>query len=66
MADSSSDEGETAGLFNEPEGYYPPEKQPTFVKHSMLDGRELELRLVGHNPLWVGTLSTFHYFLTAS
>ena len=56
MAESSSDEGETGGLFDEPEGYYPPEKQPTFVKHSMLDGRELELRLVGHNPLWVGTL----------
>lgn len=55
----SSDEEETAGLFQEPEGFYQPEKEPTFVKHRMLDGSELSLRLVGHNALWVGSKSKF-------
>ncbi|GAB7353743.1 hypothetical protein MBLNU459_g4137t1 [Dothideomycetes sp. NU459] len=50
MADSDS-EGEL-GLFQEPDGYYEPEKEPTFVTHTLLDGRKLNLRLVGHNPLW--------------
>lgn len=53
MADSS-DEENVAGIFEEPEGFYQPEKEPTFVKHRMLNGDELTLRLVGHNPLWVG------------
>ncbi|CAI6332808.1 unnamed protein product [Periconia digitata] len=39
-------------LFQEPADYYPPEKQPTFATHKMLDGTELNIRLVGHNPLW--------------
>ena len=43
-------------MFADPEGYYQPEKEPTFAKHEMQDGRELSLRMVGHNPLWVGTL----------
>lgn len=51
----SSDEGDGGlNIFQDPEGFYKPEKQPTFVQHRMLDGRELNLRLVGHNPLWVG------------
>lgn len=49
----SDDEGEL-GLFAEPEGYYQPEKEPTFAQHEMQDGRDLKLRMVGHNPLWVG------------
>lgn len=49
----SDSEGEL-GLFEEPEGYYQAEKEPTFVTYTLLDGRELNLRLVGHNPLWVG------------
>lgn len=68
MSDSDS-EGEI-GIFQEPEGYYEPEKQPTYVKHRLLDGRELNLRLVGHNALWVGrvwdnflTLATLLYRL---
>jgi hypothetical protein len=54
MSDThSDDEGGDLGLFAEPEGYYQPEKQPTFASHAMQDGRELTLRMVGHNPLWV-------------
>ena len=54
MSDThSDDEGGDLGLFAEPEGYYQPEKQPTFASHAMPDGRELNLRMVGHNPLWV-------------
>ncbi|KAK4546878.1 hypothetical protein LTR36_001610 [Oleoguttula mirabilis] len=50
MSDSSDEE--TAGLFDEPEGFYQPEKEPTFVTHRMLNGDDLKLRLVGHNALW--------------
>jgi len=66
MADSDS-EGEI-GIFQEPEGYYEPEKEPTFVTHKLLDGRELNLRLVGHNPLWVGQMDgefPYAYYLTS-
>jgi len=49
----SDSEEEGLDLFQEPEGFYKPEKEATFVSHKMLDGRELNLRLVGHNPLWV-------------
>jgi hypothetical protein len=56
MSDTHSDDEGELGLFAEPEGYYQPEKQPTFAKHEMQDGRELSLRMVGHNPLWVRTM----------
>jgi len=70
MADSNhsdSEDGEL-GMFTEPEGYYEPEKQPTFAVHRMQSGQELNMRLVGHNPLWVGlysyaSLSTFYLAL---
>jgi hypothetical protein len=55
--ESSEDEG--LDLFKEPEGYYPPEKQHTVVTHTALDGQTLTLRLVGHNPLWVGFAFSF-------
>ena len=58
MSDTSS-EVEELGIFDEPEGYFQPEKEPTCVTHKLLDGRELNLRLVGHNPLWVGDFSYF-------
>ena len=55
MSDSHSDSEGELGLFAEPDGYYQPEKEPTFAKHEMQDGRKLSLRMVGHNPLWVRT-----------
>ncbi|KAF1951215.1 hypothetical protein CC80DRAFT_425218 [Byssothecium circinans] len=39
-------------LFQEPADYYPPEKEATFASHRLLSGNELNVRLVGHNPLW--------------
>ncbi|MCJ1374368.1 nicotinamide n-methyltransferase [Loxospora ochrophaea] len=39
-------------LFQEPPDYFPPEKPATFVTHTLLSGETLQLRLVGHNPLW--------------
>jgi nicotinamide N-methyltransferase len=41
------------GLFQEPEGYYQPEKPATTTTHTLKSGEILTLRLVGHNPLWV-------------
>ncbi|PSN65854.1 hypothetical protein BS50DRAFT_495639 [Corynespora cassiicola Philippines] len=46
-----SDEGEI-DLFQEPSDFYQPEKEATFASHRLLSGKELRLRLVGHNPLW--------------
>lgn len=43
---------ELSELFNEPQDFYPPSPKPTTEKHTLLSGRELSLRLVGHNPLW--------------
>ena len=51
MSDSDS-EGEL-GIFQEPEGFYQPEKEPSFVDYTLQSGLKLDLRLVGHNPLWV-------------
>lgn len=41
-------------LFTEPEGYFPQEKEATTTTHRLQSGEVLSLRLVGHNPLWVG------------
>ena len=51
---SDSDEQVNADFFQEPEDFYKPAPEPTFATHTLLSGKELRLRLVGHNPLWVG------------
>ncbi|KAJ4376181.1 Protein N-terminal and lysine N-methyltransferase efm7 [Neocucurbitaria cava] len=48
---SEADE-ESLDLFQEPADFYEPEKQATFASHQLLSGKELKVRLVGHNPLW--------------
>jgi nicotinamide N-methyltransferase len=54
MADEEdTEERGDLNLFKEPEGYYEPEKQHTIATHTTLNGQTLNLRLVGHNPLWV-------------
>lgn len=50
---SETDEGEGLDLFQEPADFYQPEKQATFATHKLLSGTDLNVRLVGHNPLWV-------------
>ncbi|KIW03633.1 uncharacterized protein PV09_05385 [Verruconis gallopava] len=50
MADA--EDGEDFSLFEEPRDFFKPEAQPTFVSHTLLSGKKLTLRLVGHNPLW--------------
>lgn len=49
----SEPEEDTIDLFQDPEGWEPAEKQPTFAEHVLHSGEKLSLRLVGHNPLWV-------------
>lgn len=66
---SSDNEGEGAGLdlFQEPEGYFQPEKPPTYATHKLESGEELKVRLVGFNPLWVSVVSVLapsHSFLS--
>jgi len=48
----SDSDSETLDLFTEPSDYYPPSPKPTTETHTLLSGRILTLRLVGHNPLW--------------
>jgi hypothetical protein len=50
---SSEADEESLDLFQEPTDFYQPEKQATFASHQLLSGKELTVRLVGHNPLWV-------------
>ncbi|OJD33276.1 nicotinamide n-methyltransferase [Diplodia corticola] len=49
---SSDDEAAGLDLFQEPEGYFQPEKPPTYATHKLESGEELKVRLVGFNPLW--------------
>ena len=53
----SDSEGEL-GIFEEPEGFYEAEKEPSFVDYTLQSGLKLNLRLVGHNPLWVSFLAS--------
>ena len=60
LAMSSEADEEGIDLFQEPADFYEPEKQASFASHQLLSGQELTVRLVGHNPLWVGDFE-FHY-----
>jgi len=60
----SDSEGEL-GIFEEPEGFYEAEKEPSFVDYTLQSGLKLNLRLVGHNPLWVSKLSYYLLLLPA-
>jgi hypothetical protein len=48
-----ADEFDTGDMFKDPEGFYPPEKEPTFAEHRMLSGQTVRVRLVGSHPLYV-------------
>lgn len=49
----SESEEETIDLFQEPTDWKPIEKEPTYEEYTLHSGVRLQLRLVGHNPLWV-------------
>jgi hypothetical protein len=54
-----SELGDDIDLFQEPDDFFQPVAQPTFASHTLISGEQLDLRLVGHNPLWVrGSLVT--------
>jgi hypothetical protein len=63
FAMSSEADEESIDLFQEPADFYEPEKEATFATHTRLNGKELTVRLVGHNPLWVRYL--LYHFITA-
>ncbi|KAL9604046.1 MAG: hypothetical protein Q9219_000808 [cf. Caloplaca sp. 3 TL-2023] len=49
---SSDEELIDSAIFQEPSDYYPSPKPATFESWTLQTGQTLQLRLVGHNPLW--------------
>lgn len=49
----AEDDYETGGLFEDPEGFYEKDPEPTFAEHQMLNGQTVRVRLVGSHPLYV-------------
>ncbi|KAJ0423718.1 hypothetical protein BJY00DRAFT_43426 [Aspergillus carlsbadensis] len=47
-----ADDFDTGDMFQDPDGFYPPEKEPTFAEHRMLSGQTVRVRLVGSHPLY--------------
>lgn len=49
----AEDDFDTGNMFQDPDGFYPQEEQPTFAEHQMLSGQTVRVRLVGSHPLYV-------------
>ncbi|KAL2867301.1 putative nicotinamide N-methyltransferase Nnt1 [Aspergillus lucknowensis] len=47
-----ADDFDAGDMFKDPDGFYPPEKEPTFAEHQMLSGDIVRVRLVGSHPLY--------------
>lgn len=47
------DDVDNVDLFQEPAGFYQDDKEPTSTTFALKDGRNIQLRLIGHSPLWV-------------
>ncbi|KAL4809932.1 hypothetical protein BDV18DRAFT_129901 [Aspergillus unguis] len=47
-----ADDFDTGDMFADPEGFYPPDKEPTSAEHTMLSGQVVRVRLVGSHPLY--------------
>ncbi|KAJ2906462.1 putative nicotinamide n-methyltransferase protein [Zalerion maritima] len=67
--DADTQDDETGGLFDDPEGYYPPTPPPTTQTHKLLSGQTVTLHLVGHSPLeahhlWNGSKTISNWFET--
>lgn len=43
----------SSAMFQDPPGYFPPEPAATYAEYTLSSGQIIQLRLVGHNPLWV-------------
>ncbi|MCJ1359371.1 MAG: nicotinamide n-methyltransferase [Icmadophila ericetorum] len=52
MASSEDEEENLGSMFQEPEGYFSPEKPSTSTSYTLLSGEIIQLSLVGHDPLW--------------
>ncbi|KIW14085.1 hypothetical protein PV08_06866 [Exophiala spinifera] len=46
------DDAASLDIFQEPEDFYQPEKPATFTTYTLKTGQVINLRLVGHSPLW--------------
>jgi hypothetical protein len=62
ISDTMADDFDTGDMFKDPEGFYPPEKEPTFAEHRMLSGQVVRVRLVGSHPLYVAIPELAHGF----
>ncbi|ORY62670.1 nicotinamide N-methyltransferase [Pseudomassariella vexata] len=51
-SDSDDDNLNATGLFQEPEGYFPPPPEPTTQTYVLQTGESLTLHLIGHHNLW--------------
>ncbi|PWY74832.1 nicotinamide N-methyltransferase Nnt1 [Aspergillus eucalypticola CBS 122712] len=63
---AEEDNLDTAAMFEDPEGFYEPEPEPTFAEHHMLSGQKVRVRLVGSHPLygnllWNAGRTSSHY-----
>lgn len=58
---SDENEGLAIELFQEPIGYYELEKPASYIDYTLTTGQTFHLRLVGHNPLWVQTITLAHH-----
>ena len=61
-SDDSLDIELDSELFQEPPGYFLPPLPYTSTKFTLISGQAINLRLVGHNPLWVLTSSLWRLF----
>ncbi|KAL8725137.1 MAG: hypothetical protein Q9166_007541 [cf. Caloplaca sp. 2 TL-2023] len=52
MSSDEEDDGIGHIIFQEPSEYYSPPKPATFESKKLQTGEILQLRLVGHSPLW--------------
>jgi EEF1A N-terminal glycine/lysine methyltransferase len=57
MESTGGDDDLPLDVFEEPSGYYQPEKPHTFAHYTLKSGRTLSLRLLGFSPLWVNFYS---------
>ncbi|PWY87503.1 nicotinamide N-methyltransferase Nnt1 [Aspergillus heteromorphus CBS 117.55] len=63
---AQEDNFDTGAMFEDPDGFYEPEPEPSFADHHMLSGQTVRVRLVGSHPLygnllWNAGRTSSHY-----